>query len=520
MDVPDTSPLDLPVDQRADQTAIDMAVAAASRDGAALQAALATSAGHASRSAAVWSCPRRRYPVVLGQSQPRQTVGVPRVTEEQAVAVMRAKGLTPLVPYPGRNDAPWPCRCDRCGEKVTPSYANARRQGGCRYCGNAASATARSVDPTAAAGVMRAAGFEPLEPYRTARTAWRCRCLLCGREDHPAYDNVRIKKEHGCQRCVAVALGQQRISAVEGEALAEIRAVGLEPLEPFSGVMNPWWCRCTRCDSEVAPTLNSIRTGLSSGCRFCGRSAGGARRRERGAAEAEALMREAGWEPLVPYPGRNRQWMSRCVTCEGKWTPILGAGQAGATGCPPCVYARISASKLAIGADRALADMRAVGLEPLQPYPGAREPWLCVCSTCGNESRPSLGSVRYLGTGCRFCAPSGFDLLAPARVYVLHHREYGAVKVGISGDSSKSDRVRQFQQLGWTVCEEFQFSVGQLAYEAEQSVLAHLRGRGLANFLGSDRMPIGGWTETFDATEVTPQEMRVLVLAQRAGAVC
>ena len=46
---------------------------------------------------------------------------------------------------------------------------------------------------------MRAAGLEPLEPYRSAGALWRFRCLACGRELATRYDSVA--RGVGCRYC-------------------------------------------------------------------------------------------------------------------------------------------------------------------------------------------------------------------------------------------------------------------------------------------------------------------------------
>lgn len=53
--------------------------------------------------------------------------------------------------------------------------------------------------------------------------------------------------------------------------------------------------------------------------------------------------------------------------------------------------------------DEAAAVMRAAGLEPLVPYPGANPPWLCRCTTCGSEGSPSYSYVASHGKGCAPC---------------------------------------------------------------------------------------------------------------------
>lgn len=57
-----------------------------------------------------------------------------RVTEKQAIELMRNSGVIPIDSYPGK-DIPWKSRCIKCNRIVKPTYGNARRgQGGCKYC--------------------------------------------------------------------------------------------------------------------------------------------------------------------------------------------------------------------------------------------------------------------------------------------------------------------------------------------------------------------------------------------------
>lgn len=52
---------------------------------------------------------------------------------DEVVAVMRGLGAEPLEPYRSAN-LPWRCRCNKCGNEITPTYANARKFSPCRYC--------------------------------------------------------------------------------------------------------------------------------------------------------------------------------------------------------------------------------------------------------------------------------------------------------------------------------------------------------------------------------------------------
>lgn len=58
-----------------------------------------------------------------------------RVSQEEAVAVMRAANLEPLEPYV-TSQAPWKCIHIPCGREVFPSYNTVQQGGGgCQQCG-------------------------------------------------------------------------------------------------------------------------------------------------------------------------------------------------------------------------------------------------------------------------------------------------------------------------------------------------------------------------------------------------
>jgi hypothetical protein len=91
------------------------------------------------------------------------------VDPAEAAEVMRAAGLEPLAAYPGAH-SPWPCRCQRCHETVTPRYRAVQGGSGYCYCNDTA------INPEAAASLMRAAGREPLGQYPGSLHPWTCRC--------------------------------------------------------------------------------------------------------------------------------------------------------------------------------------------------------------------------------------------------------------------------------------------------------------------------------------------------------
>src|SRR5712691_2918910 len=117
------------------------------------------------------------------------------VDPEEAAQYMRKVGLEPLTAYPGRN-SPWPCRCQRCGQAVSPRYGAVRDGSGCKYCNDTA------IKPDAAVALMNSAGLVPLEPYPGSIHPWKCRCTKCGRSVRPCYYTIQ-RGGGGCRWCAS-----------------------------------------------------------------------------------------------------------------------------------------------------------------------------------------------------------------------------------------------------------------------------------------------------------------------------
>lgn len=118
--------------------------------------------------------------------------------------------------------------------------------------------------------------------------------------------------------------------------------------------------------------------------------------------EPEELMVQVGLEPLVPYPGFKVPWRARCLRCGTEVAPWFNDVRRGG-GCRHCNWT----GRAWVPDDEARAVMRAANLQPQVPYPGASEPWPCVCLTCGAEVAPRLSKVRdrvkHERPGCRYC---------------------------------------------------------------------------------------------------------------------
>ena len=52
--------------------------------------------------------------------------------------------------------------------------------------------------------------------------------------------------------------------------------------------------------------------------------------------ETRPLMLKAGLLPLVPYPGNNKPWKCRCLSCNEEVSPHYGSVRSGRGGCIHC----------------------------------------------------------------------------------------------------------------------------------------------------------------------------------------
>jgi recombinational DNA repair protein (RecF pathway) len=254
----------------------------------------------------------------VGQGGCRRCVGQ-FVAEEDAVALMRSAGAEPSEPYPG-SARPWRCRCMTCGRTIQPRYTGVRAgKRPCAYCAG------KKVDPQDAADIMVDAGLDPIEPYASSDSPWRCRCRTCGGEVAPKFSSVR-SGQGGCRFCAPNA------SVSRETALELFRVRKLEPVEEWTNASTPWRSVCQQCGAEVSPNYANVRAGR--GCRQCGRARTAASRRLDPDAAAE-IMRSRQLEPLTGYSGSEEPWPCRCLKCGQEVSPSLYAIRTGG-GCRFC----------------------------------------------------------------------------------------------------------------------------------------------------------------------------------------
>lgn len=271
------------------------------------------------------------------------------VVPEEAIAEMKSKNLVPLVNFPGASK-PWRSRCIVCGSEVNPRLADMRMgHSGCIKCGNLQGANKRklNLNPTERGirkdinkvlQVMKAANLEPLEPYVTSNTKWKCKCLKCGEVVTPLYKSI-LRGRSGCVNCSRVdRIGKYRLD--DATAIAIMRGKNLEPLEPYSGAMKPWKCKCLDCGNEIQPTYAHIQQGRK-GCRYCSNKKRSDRirvsetRPSLSTTHPDLAIQSDGWDPDTIISGSHKILSWRC-SLGHQWNAQVKSRALNGNNCPIC----------------------------------------------------------------------------------------------------------------------------------------------------------------------------------------
>lgn len=303
-----------------------------------------------------------------------------RKSEDLAIQVMRDGGLEPQVPYLS-NSAPWLSKCLLCGSEASPSLKSVQNRNpnrkGCRFCApNAPIAAEKAVK------VMMGAGLEPLESFSGSVAKWKCRCLKCKSIVYPTYGSIK-SGQGGCRKCAGTL-----VDPYEAELL--FIANDLQPLVPYPGAGTPWKSLHKICGREVQPTFSNIRTG-HSGCKYC---VGNIVDEEK----AKKVFIAHGLLPIEPYKNALVGWKSIHQECGREVSPRYNSVQQGSSGCQYC------AGNLPISEDVARLFFTEKGLIPQEPFSGVGKTWKSIHQKCGKVVFPHFYSVQQGGSGCKYCA--------------------------------------------------------------------------------------------------------------------
>ncbi len=236
----------------------------------------------------------------------------------------------------------------------------------------------------------------PLEEYPGAQSKpWKFRCELCGDSVEESVHSLAKRSRPGCRVCCSAS--PHRITPLE--AVRRLGEFKLAPLEPYPGkISDAWRVSCDSCGGETTTRVSTLKKGRGLGCTQCALDTSHEGKAVTAEQAVERLL-ALDLEPLEPYPGRTHaQWKHLCRVCglEDDWSLNYVESNY------PCRNCR-KLSNDAVREQSAIARMRATGVEPLVPYPGASEPWKSKCLECDKEVFPTLMAAERQSP-CVYCA--------------------------------------------------------------------------------------------------------------------
>jgi hypothetical protein len=120
-------------------------------------------------------------------------------------------------------------------------------------------------------------------------------------------------------------------------------------------------------------------------------------------AKARALFLKNNLKPLVPFPGTQLPWKSKCLITGKTVSPTYGKVRDYGHRCKYC------SGNVTDSVD-AIALMKKAGFKTLEPFPGGQKPWKSQCLKCKKIFTPNFTSVKQ-GSGCKYCAKRPVDPL-------------------------------------------------------------------------------------------------------------
>jgi Zn finger protein HypA/HybF involved in hydrogenase expression len=410
-----------------------------------------------------------------------------KIDLEELDSILKERKLKPLEEYPG-SSTKWAMQCLVCKEEIVTRYDYIRNGRGCSFC------SGKRINPKKAIQIMTEAGLDPQEAFKSSQARWKCKCQTCEKISFRTLHNVKVTGK-GCPHC---SFKKTRVPQEEMVSLA--RELGYEPLEPYETQTKLWRLKCSKCGEETSRFPASLKfrkrsskTGLA-GCIGCS-----IRQKVNESNQSEIatkIIEEAGFEILEPYVSAKHPWKVRCKKCLMEMTKQYTHVKSENKGCKYCSGNYLNLEQINL-------IMLNAQLEPLEPYVNAQKPWKCKCLKCGRVVKPRFGGISYGVGGCKFCGPHGLDFNKPAFVYLITNTELNAHKIGVSGLDIQTDRLKAHRKFGWDLYKRLDVDSGETAFLIEQDVLLWLRkDLNLPIYALREQMPQGGYSETFDASEI------------------
>jgi hypothetical protein len=441
-------------------------------------------------------------------------VGNNRLTlsQKDVEALFLKQGLQVLEPYINSRTR-IKAQCLGCGKIVEPYYRQIwSGQKGCRDC---ASVKFRLSDE-AVTETLSALDLILMSDYRNVKIPFQARCAKCGLVSDFLMVNLRKKKTSGCIGCEPERLpsrikrSYKKLSLNKSAFPEDISVVrnlfselNYELIGDYMSSSKAVSVKHLLCGTVSERSLKGIKAGKGF-CKGCTKN------RTLTEAMALAVLDKAGFEPIGPYVNVDTPWEAKCKKCGRILSPTIHVLKGKKSGCAFCNKVRIDpqdAERLMISA----------GYTPLEPYKNSKARWKSRHETCGKTVFPRYNSVYNGQGGCPDCVDK-YSYNEPSYFYVLENSLHNSLKIGISNNETRDDRVLIHAKHGWKLIQRIEFENGFLAYEFEQTLLRYLRKvKAVPVHLSKVEMPQSGYSETMSKDAISLAELQKLVRDNQAG---
>ena len=359
----------------------------------------------------------------------------------------------------------------------------------------------KKLDPKMAEKVMLKAGWKPLEPYKSATAKWKCECIQCRHIGTPSFANVQ--NGSGCIKCKN-ANKPKPTKIPNSRAIEIMLKAKIKPLEPYTDSKTPWKSKCLICKKVIYPALGNVKN-TKIACAYCSNHKVDPK-------DAVRLMKKANLLPLEDFVSVEFKWKCKCLKCGEIVKTAYSGVRSGQGGCYKCGKVKSAKNQL-LSKKETNKILSAAKLKPLEPYKGMKYKWKCKCLVCGQVVYPTFTNVYSGHSGCRYCAPAGFNMTSSSYIYLITNKELNAHKIGIGNVKKNMDRLGRFKARGWEPHKVWNFKTGKEALDIESRIFKYIRKvLKLPIYLSYDQMKsTGGHAETVGADSITLLELEKII---------
>ena len=382
-----------------------------------------------------------------------------------------ADGWDPkLITHGSNRKVMW--RCSRDHNWFESPNKRAGRGFGCPFCsGNRVLVGFNDLSTTHSALSREAFGWDPstLSQGSNKRVSWKCS------EGHTWMSPVA--RRAGTQKSACPYCSGQKVLTGLNDLQTRfpeiaLQAFGWDPSSISSGSNKKMEWKCPLGHHWVASIYS--RTSMGTGCAVCNNLKISVGYNDLLTTHPRIALQADGWNPQTLVSGTAKRMPWICQRGH-KWKSSVNHRTERNQGCPYC------SNKLLMKGFNDLATTHPdIAKEALECDPTtikgslAKNIWW-ICQDGHQWLATPLNRTKHQ-SGCPTCTKGGFDPNKDGYLYLLNHKEWGMLQIGITNFPSK--RMTTHKKLGWDISEIRGPMEGHLTQQWETAILRMLKAKG------------------------------------------